>query len=94
MDTTELLGRIQERLEAAHRDRLRGVVLYGSEARGDAAPDSDIDVLVLLEGPIAYWDDLRANIEAVENQLPILDSVVEELHRRFDLLGGDWPSIE
>lgn len=65
MDTTELLGRIQERLEAAHRDRLRGVVLYGSEARGDAAPDSDIDVLVLLEGPIAYWDDLRANIEAV-----------------------------
>lgn len=26
------------------------IILYGSEARGDARPDSDIDVLILLEG--------------------------------------------
>ena len=39
-------------LDRAFGDRLKGIVLYGSEARGQAGPDSDIDVLVLLEGPV------------------------------------------
>lgn len=31
-------------------DRLRRLILYGSRARGDAAPDSDLDVAVILTG--------------------------------------------
>ncbi len=34
MTREELLTEIKTRLEAAYGDRLRGVVLYGSEARG------------------------------------------------------------
>lgn len=45
--------------------RLRGVVLYGSEARGEAGPESDIDFLVLLDGPIVLGRDLWAAIDAV-----------------------------
>jgi len=30
--------------------RTRGAILYGSRARGDHHPDSDADLLVLLEG--------------------------------------------
>ncbi len=41
------------------------MVLYGSEARGEAKPDSDIDILVLLTGPIDYGRDLRTNISAL-----------------------------
>lgn len=33
-----------------HTDPTATAILYGSEARGDARADSDIDVLVLLEG--------------------------------------------
>ena len=48
MDRQELLREIKRRLECAFGDRFRGALLYGSEARGEAAPDSDIDVMVLL----------------------------------------------
>ncbi len=73
MDRKELLGEIRQRLLNAHGRRLRGVVLYGSEARGEAKPDSDIDVLVLLEGPIDYARDLRANISALYDLMLTLE---------------------
>ena len=65
MTREELLGQIKRRLAAGYGDRLRGVVLYGSEARGDAQPDSDIDVLVLLDGPAASWADIKAAADAL-----------------------------
>jgi predicted nucleotidyltransferase len=39
--------------------RLRGVYLYGSRARGDHAPDSDVDILIVLDELDDYGSDLR-----------------------------------
>ena len=36
---------------------------------------------------------LRANVEMFGNDLPISQDVVEELHRRFDSVGGNWPGV-
>jgi predicted nucleotidyltransferase len=36
-----------------------GLVLYGSTARGQASPDSDIDLIVLLRKPFDYFHELR-----------------------------------
>jgi predicted nucleotidyltransferase len=63
--TIDLLSRIRRMLDGAFGPRLRGVVLFGSEARGEATPDSDIDLLVLLDGPIRLWKDSGTGIEAV-----------------------------
>lgn len=74
MQRDEILARIKAILTEAFGERLRGVVLYGSEARGEAAPDSDIDLLVLLGAPVDFGRDLRTCIDA-------LYSLVLELER-------------
>jgi len=65
MQSEELAGEIREALAKVYGRRLKRVVLFGSEARGDVRPDSDVDVLVLLSGPVRLWDDIRAAVLAL-----------------------------
>ena len=44
----EILGKLRLYLEDSYGDRLEQIILYGSQARGDATVDSDIDVLIVL----------------------------------------------
>lgn len=60
-----ILRKCRDGLKAMYGDRFKGVILYGSSARGDDTAESDIDLLVLLEGPVdvvaevrRIWDEL------------------------------------
>ncbi len=64
MTQNELLHLIKERLQALYGTRFRGLVLYGSVARGDSDIDSDIDLLCLLEGPVNPYNEVRPIVEA------------------------------
>ncbi len=46
-------------------DQLQSVILYGSQARGQARSDSDIDVLVVVRDDSDYGDLIRRTSEAV-----------------------------
>lgn len=57
-----ILGELREHLTALYGERLKQLVLFGSQARGDAEPGSDIDVLVVLAGPVdAMEEDKRTS---------------------------------
>jgi len=74
MDSSELLNNLRSRLEPVFGRRLRNVVLYGSAARGEDAPDSDIDILVVLEEPVHFAADLSTITRALYSlQLDMAD---------------------
>jgi len=48
----KVLRELRTELESIYGPRLASVILFGSQARGDAAAASDIDVLVVLDGNV------------------------------------------
>lgn len=53
------LAEARTRLADLYGGRLARVVLYGSYARGDARPDSDVDLLVVLEGEVEPYTEIK-----------------------------------
>jgi predicted nucleotidyltransferase len=54
-----ILAELRSRFDVLYGDRLVKLILYGSQARGDAKPDSDIDVLVVLKGPVQVGTEIE-----------------------------------
>jgi predicted nucleotidyltransferase len=54
-----VLAELRRRLEALYGKRLVKLVLFGSQARGDADADSDIDVLVVLKGEVNPFEEIE-----------------------------------
>jgi predicted nucleotidyltransferase len=54
-----ILLELRVRLDALYGERLRGLYLFGSYARDDAGPGSDLDVLVVLDRIDGYMGEVR-----------------------------------
>lgn len=60
----QVLTEYRERLRELLGAELDSVVLYGSQARGDATEASDIDVLCIMKKPFDYGDMILRTGEA------------------------------
>ena len=55
-----ILTELRQALESLYGDRLSRLILFGSQARGDAMPDSDIDIMIVLKtDPEQQQEDRR-----------------------------------
>lgn len=70
----ELLAEMKRGLRELYSDRLHGVYLYGSRARGEADPESDVDVLIVLDQVPHYYGELEHTAK-----------LVSELSLRYDV---------
>ena len=65
MKIEQILKEFREEMERVYGERLREVILYGSWARGEATDDSDIDLLVVLEGEVAPGQEIDRMIDII-----------------------------
>jgi predicted nucleotidyltransferase len=54
-----VLAELRDQFEVLYGSRLVQMVLYSSQAHDEATPDSDIDVLVVLQGSVQPSAEIR-----------------------------------
>lgn len=78
-DAEEIARAVACDLRELYGERLRKVLLFGSWARGDAHPESDIDLLVVLDRVESPWEELRRMDEVLDRYSVQHDTVVSAL---------------
>lgn len=75
-----ILDELRADLRQIYGERFKSLILYGSHARGEATKDSDIDVVVVIEG-----------IRNPARELGKLSGVVSRISLKYDTLIALYP---
>jgi len=71
-----IVSEIMRSLHELYGDRLAYITLYGSHARNEATPDSDIDILVVLQGNVKPCTEITNTGEIISQLSLQFDTVL------------------
>ena|SRR3989337_2357445 len=79
----KVLKKLKKELLHIYGEKLDSIILYGSRARGDERPDSDIDILIILKDDFNYSKMLRLSSDlaaslSLENDVVISRAFVSK----------------
>jgi predicted nucleotidyltransferase len=83
MEIKKILLEFKKEIEKLYGKRLKQVILYGSWARKEATEESDIDLLVVLEGKIAPGAEIDRMID-----------IITEINLKYGVLISVYPISE
>jgi predicted nucleotidyltransferase len=67
MTIKPILSQLYNYLHSTYQQNLKEVILFGSEARGNSTLESDIDILIVLEKPFNYYQEVHKIGEFISN---------------------------
>jgi predicted nucleotidyltransferase len=79
-----IIPEIRTTLSTIYGARLVNLLLFGSQARGDADPGSDIDLLVVLKDPVNPCEEISRVSEATSRLSLAYDTVISCLFMQED----------
>jgi predicted nucleotidyltransferase len=65
MEIKKILVEFKKEIEKLYGKRLKNVILYGSWARGEATEESDIDLVIILEGKVIPGKEIDRMIDII-----------------------------
>lgn len=88
-----MLQELSEKLQNVYGDRLKAVILYGSVARGTQTEESDIDIMVLVDGDDnvlrSFWDELSEVSTEMDLKYLEVFSIIDVSYQMYN----DWKEV-
>lgn len=76
----KIIKELKTELKNFYGDRLEEIILYGSYARGEETPESDIDIAVVLSGDVKKGEEIDCMID-----------IITDINLKYDVLISIYP---